>query len=113
MKTTITLATVLFAAALALPVASFAQATKVGSDIVGAPGAKPRASANARINKLDTNQDGMISRAEAAGNPKLVKAFNRIDVNKDDQLSRDELMAFKEKAKAARAAKKGTTAPGN
>jgi hypothetical protein len=55
----------------------------------------------------------MISRAEAAGNPKLVKAFNRIDVNKDDQLSRDELMAFKEKVKATRAAKKGTTAPAN
>ena len=93
--------------------AVFAQATRVGSDIVGAPGSKPRASANARINKLDTNQDGMISRAEAAGNPKLVKAFNRIDVNKDELLSRDELVAFKEKTKAVRAAKKGTTAPAN
>jgi hypothetical protein len=86
MKTTIALAAVLFAAVLVLPATSFSQATKVGSDIVGAPGSKPRASANARINKLDTNQDGMISRAEAAGNPKLVKAFNRIDANKDDQL---------------------------
>ena len=113
MKTTIALVTALFATALALPAISFAQATRVGSDIVGAPGSKPRASANARINKLDTNQDGMISRAEAAGNPKLVKAFNRIDANKDEQLSRDELMAFKEKAKAHHAAKKGTTAPAN
>jgi Ca2+-binding EF-hand superfamily protein len=55
----------------------------------------------------------MISRAEAAGNPKLVKAFNRIDVNKDELLSRDELVAFKDKAKAVRAAKNGTTAPAN
>ena len=102
-----------FLIATMLPALVFAQATKVGSDIVGAPGAKPKASANARINKLDVNQDGMISRAEAAGNPKLAKAFNRIDVNKDEQLSRDELMAFKEKAKAVRAAKKGTTAPAN
>jgi hypothetical protein len=102
-----------FLIAAMLPTLVFAQATKVGTDIVGAPGSKPKASANARINKLDTNQDGMISRAEAAGNPKLVKAFNRIDVNKDEQLSRDELMAFKDKAKAMRAAKKGTTAPVN
>lgn len=113
MKTTIALATVLFAGMLALPAASFAQATKVGSDIVGAPGSKPRASGDARINKLDTNQDGMISRSEAAGNPKMVKAFNRIDVNKDEQLSRDELKAFREKAKAHHAAKKGTAAPAN
>ena len=91
----------------------FAQATRVGSDIVGAPGSPPKASANARINKLDTNKDGQISRAEAAPYPKLAKAFNRIDSNKDEQLSRDELMAFKEKAKAVRAAKKGTTAPAN
>jgi hypothetical protein len=73
-----------FLIAAMLPTLVFAQATKVGTDIVGAPGSKPKASANARINKLDTNQDGMISRAEAAGNPKLVKAFNRIDVNKDE-----------------------------
>ena len=93
--------------------AVFAQATKVGSDIVGAPGSKPRASMDARINRLDTNGDGMISRAEASGYPKLAKAFNRIDANKDEQLSRDELMAFRDKARAVRAAKKGTTAPAN
>ncbi len=91
----------------------FAQATRVGSDIVGAPGSKPRASMDARINRLDTNGDGMINRAEAAGYPKLAKAFNRIDANKDEQLSRDELLAFRDKAKAVRAAKKGTTAPAN
>ena len=93
--------------------AVFAQATKVGSDIVGAPGSKPRASMDARINRLDTNGDGMISRAEASGYPKLAKAFSRIDANKDEQLSREELMAFRDKAKAMRAAKKGTTAPAN
>jgi hypothetical protein len=96
-----------------LPTLVFAQATKVGSDIVGAPGSKPRVSMDARINRLDTNGDGMINRAEASGYPKLAKAFNRIDANKDEQLSRDELMAFRDKAKAMRAAKKGTTAPAN
>ena len=96
-----------------LPALVFAQATKVGSDIVGAPGSKPKASMDARINRLDTNGDGMISRAEVSGYLKLAKAFNRIDVNKDEQLSRDELMAFRDKARAVRAAKKGTTAPAN
>ncbi len=96
-----------------LPVLVFAQATKVGSDMAGAPGSNPRASLDARINRLDLNHDGMISREEASGYPKLAKAFNRIDVNKDGQLSRDELMAFRDKAKAMRAAKKGTTAPAN
>jgi Ca2+-binding EF-hand superfamily protein len=83
-----------------LPFTIFAQTAKTGFDMVGAPGSKPQASANARISKLDTNQDGMISRAEASGYPRLAKAFSRIDVNKDEQLSRDELRAFKEKAKA-------------
>ncbi len=96
----------------ALPM-SFAQAAKAGADMVDAPGSRPRASKDARINRLDTNGDGMISRAEAAGYAKLAKAFNRIDVDKDGQLSREELLAFRDKAKAYRAAKKGTTAPLN
>jgi EF hand len=83
----------------------FAQASRVGADMVGAPGSKPRASLDARINRLDTNQDGMISRAEASGYPKLAKAFGRIDVNQDGQLSRDELMTFQDKVKAHRRAK--------
>lgn len=82
----------------------FAQATKgPGANMVGAPGSTPRASINERINQLDGNRDGMISRSEVAGYPKLAKAFNRIDANKDEQLSREELMAFKDKAKARRA----------
>lgn len=71
--------------------------------MVGAPGSTPRASINERINQLDGNRDGMISRSEATGYPKLAKAFSRIDTNKDEQLSREELMAFRDKAKARRA----------
>ncbi|RZZ86396.1 EF-hand domain-containing protein [Pseudoxanthomonas winnipegensis] len=40
---------------------------------------------------LDTNQDGKISRAEAAANPWLAKQFDALDKNKDGFLSRDEL----------------------
>jgi EF hand len=84
----------------------FAQATKgIGATMEGAPGMRPTASMDARINRLDKNKDGQISRSEASGYPKLSKAFNRLDVNKDEQLSREELMAFKDKAKAKKAAK--------
>jgi EF hand len=83
--------------------AALAQSSKgVGATMEGAPGMRPTASADARINRLDKNKDGQISRSEASGYPKLAKAFNRIDVNKDEQLSREELMAFKDKVKKQR-----------
>lgn len=75
------------------------------ANMVGAPGANPRASLNERINQLDLNHDGLISKAEAVGYPKLSKGFKRLDKNKDGVLSSDELAAFQDKAKAAKAAK--------
>jgi EF hand len=86
---------------LLFPAAVFAQ----GANMVGAPGANPRASLNERINQLDLNHDGMISRAEAAGYPKLSKGFKRLDKNKDGQLSSDEIAAFNDTTKAKRAVK--------
>jgi len=45
--------------------------------------------------KVDTNGDGMISKAEAEKNaPRLAKRFDKIDTNKDGQLSKDELRAY-------------------
>ena len=73
-----------------------------GDSMVGAPGANPRASLNERINQLDLNHDGLISRTEAAGYPKLIKGFTRLDKNKDGVLSSDELAAFQDKVKARR-----------
>ncbi len=75
------------------------------ANMVGAPGANPRASLNERINQLDLNHDGQISKAEAVGYPKLSKGFKRLDKNKDGVLSSDELASFQDKAKAAKAAK--------
>ncbi|APV51205.1 hypothetical protein BWI17_16860 [Betaproteobacteria bacterium GR16-43] len=51
------------------------------------------------MKKADTNGDGMISREEAKGMPRLAKHFDEIDTNKDGQLSRDEMRAFHEKQK--------------
>jgi Ca2+-binding EF-hand superfamily protein len=76
-----------------------------GANMVGAPGANPRSSLNERINQLDLNHDGQISKVEAAGYPKLSKGFKRLDKNKDGVLSSDELAAFNDTTKARRAAK--------
>ena len=46
-----------------------------------------------RFEKLDTNGDGRLSRAEAAAYPALAQRFAQIDANKDGFLSRDELTA--------------------
>jgi len=99
----------LFVGALLAAPLVFAQAAKMD----GAPGNSSRASLDASMARLDTNNDGMLSRDEAKGNKRLAKAFDRIDSNKDGMLSRDELVAFQGKAKARRAAKKGTTGPAN
>ncbi len=41
---------------------------------------------------LDKNNDGYISKAEAAGNPELAKRFAEADTNKDGKLSRMEYL---------------------
>lgn len=41
---------------------------------------------------LDKNNDGYLSKAEAAGNPDLAKRFKEADSNKDGKLSRMEYL---------------------
>jgi Ca2+-binding EF-hand superfamily protein len=43
--------------------------------------------ADERFNKLDYDQDGKLSMAEAAGNADLIKGFDRNDRNRDGKLS--------------------------
>ncbi|WP_349657250.1 EF-hand domain-containing protein [Xanthomonas sp. 10-10] len=43
-----------------------------------------------RPGKLDSNNDGVIDRSEAAAAPKLAAQFDTLDANKDGKLSRDE-----------------------
>lgn len=46
-----------------------------------------------RFDRLDTNGDGRLSRAEAAAYPQLAQRFEQIDANKDGFLSRDEIVS--------------------
>ncbi|HTN48087.1 MAG TPA: EF-hand domain-containing protein [Burkholderiaceae bacterium] len=51
---------------------------------------------------LDKNGDGVISRDEAAGHPRLAESFDRIDTDKDGVLSQDELRAARQAHHAGR-----------
>ncbi len=52
-----------------------------------------------RMKEADKNKDGLISREEVKGMPRLEKNFDAIDTNKDNQLSQEELVAFRAKKK--------------
>ena len=52
-----------------------------------------KAKSDPGFNKLDANNDGYLSRTEAAKNPYLVKNFKRADKNGDGKLSRTEYLA--------------------
>jgi Ca2+-binding EF-hand superfamily protein len=48
----------------------------------------------ARLEALDTNSDGLLSRTEVQSHAHLSKNFDAVDTNRDGQLSRDELRAW-------------------
>jgi Ca2+-binding EF-hand superfamily protein len=85
----------LVAAALALAVGASYAEDKVGKDAKD-PG----------FNVLDKNNDGYISRTEAAGNPELAKKFKQADKNGDGKLSRTEYLAVMTKQDATTAKNK-------
>jgi EF-hand domain pair len=49
------------------------------------------------LGQLDTNQDGVLTREEAASSKKLMANWDMIDTDKDGRLSSDELRAAKPK----------------
>ena len=60
----------------------------LGSGFAVAQTAAPKAP-----QKLDTNGDGVISKAEAAAAPRLAARFDQLDTNKDGFISKSELPA--------------------
>jgi len=85
----------LVAAALALAVGATYAEDKVGKD-KNDPGFKA----------LDKNNDGYLSRTEAAGNPELFKKFKQADKNGDNKLSRMEYLEAMTKQDASTAKNK-------
>ena len=58
------------------------------------------------FNKLDKNNDGYLSRTEAAGNATLGKNFKKVDKNGDGKLSRAEYLEAMTKQDLSTAKKK-------
>src|SRR5438067_5319984 len=75
----------------------FAKTLLIGvSGLALGMGAALAAADNAKdpgFNKLDKNNDGYLSRSEAAKNPYLAKRFKEADKNGDGKLSRTEYLA--------------------
>ena len=72
--------------ALLVGISAFALST--GAALADRPKSDPG------FNKLDSNNDGYLSRAEAAKNPTLAKNFKQADKNGDGKLSRTEYLTF-------------------
>ena len=69
-------------------------------DIVKPPSSSPAATTNPgaivleyKMELLDKDNDGFVSRAEASGVPTLIKVFDQFDRNRDGKLDRVELEA--------------------
>jgi hypothetical protein len=61
------------------------------------------------LKRLDANQDGVITKDEAAKMPRIAKSFDRLDADRDGMITQDEMRAAgearREEAKAELAAR--------
>lgn len=65
---------------------------------VAVAGEKMMEEGHKSFNELDTNMDGLISKAEAAADKALIANWKVIDKNTDDQLEEVEFALFEEEA---------------
>lgn len=84
--------------AIATITAALSVSAWAGEDTMSHSAMKTKADDAPSFSRLDTNQDGMISKKEAqAGeemNEKLTENWSELDTNKDDQLDRSEFAKF-------------------
>lgn len=64
------------------------------------------------FSELDTDQDGVISRSEAAEQPQLVDSWDQADHDSDGTLDRTEFSAFEESYQETGDTFRGTSDPG-
>jgi len=64
--------------------------------------AAPGADGQKKMQTIDNNRDGKISRDEADVHPRLAKRFERIDTDKDGFITPQEMKAAQAKASAAK-----------
>jgi len=62
---------------------------------------------DARFQRLDTNSDGYVSRAEGKDAEELNTRFSELDVNNDGKLSREEYATLEREARETAAKKAG------
>ena len=79
-----------FAKTLLIGVSSLALGT--GAALAADKAKADKANNDPGFNKLDANNDGYLSRSEAAKNPYLAKRFKEADKNGDGKLSRTEYL---------------------
>ncbi len=79
--------------AVLVALSGLAIAAPQSSNTEGASAAGAAAPVRMKHSRLDTNNDGVVSREEAAANPRLAERFEQLDGNKDGRLAADELRA--------------------
>ena len=81
---------------------SIAAMLALGTLTAMAAHAVPGADGQKKMQAIDKNGDGKISRDEAAAHPRLAKRFDRIDTDKDGFVTPQEMKAARAKATAAK-----------
>ena len=93
---------VLGAAGLMTPLPAAAQTTSsTAKSSTMAPGRAGDDNA-AEFTKLDKNKDGVLDKAEATMEPKLLAKWGDADINKDGKISKEEFLAFERKEHTAK-----------
>lgn len=88
-----------------------AAALVLAGPALGQVGVDTGVSVKLDLKAMDTDANGMVSKAEAASNEKLAKSFDKYDANKDGNLDKGEFAKFEGEGKASAKGGKSSTPP--
>ena len=72
----------------------------LGTGVIGEPGNPPGTGMAAQFERLDSNNDGQISRTEAKKDKSIIRKFKQADKNKDGKLSGAEFRIIESTARS-------------